>query len=544
MNNSYLRALIVLRTLTAHGIKHAIICPGSRNAPFIYASAAVSEIEFHSRIDERVAAFTALGMTKETSQPVAIITTSGTAVSHAYPAILEAEKSNIPILVISADRPSYLKNSGASQTTEQSELFGKHVRFFLDIHESYPEHALTQEITRAISYTIGFNGSPGPVHLNIAFAEPLVPAAETEIPIAKIPELQKAKIPKITWNNNENKPDGTLVIAAEGSSETAKNYAEQFQLPIIADITTPAQASENTVSYPGELVSYFMPKIKRVIVFGKPTLFRPVLALLANPDLEVIIVSTDKAWHNSGMQAAQVTDLANLPTFTKSNTGWLAKWQKASKLAISTHTFSELNQFSAAKTVWENQNCERIVVGASNIIRHLTTVASPDLPAKKIFSSRGLAGIDGTIATATGVAIASKKPTRVYLGDITALHDANALYKAPLEPDYDLHVVVLNDSGGTIFNTLEHGSQTQHRETVERFFTTPQNVNFAELATAYGWNYNQANTVTELNEHLNTYKKGRVITEIIIDKVDIRKLQKGVTTDIIDKLVKIFGKLD
>ncbi|MFT4186281.1 MAG: 2-succinyl-5-enolpyruvyl-6-hydroxy-3-cyclohexene-1-carboxylic-acid synthase [Micrococcaceae bacterium] len=543
MNNSFLRALTVLRTIAAHGVKHAIISPGSRNAPFIYASASVSEIEFHSRIDERTAAFTALGIAKETNQPTAVITTSGTAVAHTYPAILEAEKSNIPLLIISADRPSFLKNSGASQTLDQNELFGKHVNFALDIHESYPVHALTQEVTRAISYSIGFKNNSGPVHINVAFAEPLLPRTNTEDSI-KIPKLRKTKSHQVDWKANKNSPNGTLVIAAEGSTEDAKDYAEQFRLPIIADITTPAQASENTVSYPEELVKYFIPQIKQVIVFGKPTLFRTVLSLLANSELEIIIVSTDMAWHNSGMQATKIADLASLPTFATNDSKWLAKWQKASKIANATHNFSELNQFAAAKIIWKNKNCARLVVGASNIIRHLTTVSNTNLPAEKILSSRGLAGIDGTIATATGVAIASKKPTRVYLGDITALHDASSLYKAPLEADYDLHIVILNDGGGTIFNTLEHGAQTQYQNTVHRFFTTPQDANFKALAAAYDWRYNQANTISELNECIDDYKKGRVITEVIIEAVDIRTLQNEISQQVIEKLIKTIGKLD
>ncbi|MFT4148293.1 MAG: 2-succinyl-5-enolpyruvyl-6-hydroxy-3-cyclohexene-1-carboxylic-acid synthase [Micrococcaceae bacterium] len=513
MISSVARAHQLLQSLADCGLEHALICPGSRNAPFIYASEKV-DITFHSRIDERTAAFTALGIAQETKKPVALITTSGTAISHAYPAILEAEASHIPLLLISADRPSYLKNSGASQTLNQSNLFGEHVKFFLDVHENYPLQALAQETARC--YAAAEHGA---VHLNISFEEPLVPT-KTHYELATTPRIAlKLDSTSIAASTSKTRsPEGVVVIAADGAGPEATDYAEKNHLPLLADVTTDARRSKNAINYPAEISQHFSKDINHVIVFGKPTLFRSVLELLNQPDIQVTVISEDTHWHNTWLNASEIVSLSNAPRFT-AETAWLDKWHRASALPVAQLT--QLDHYSAAQAIWQSDNCQRLIIGASNPIRYISTVADSNMPAHKIFSHRGLAGIDGTIATGIGVALASQEKTRIYCGDITALHDANSLLRAPHEYATDVHLVIANDNGGTIFTTLEHGKQKQQQKLVERFLTTPQRIDFKALAKAYGWEYYRIETLEDLRSNLRNYQRGNVISEIMLTDKDV-----------------------
>ncbi|UKA48897.1 2-succinyl-5-enolpyruvyl-6-hydroxy-3-cyclohexene-1-carboxylic-acid synthase [Arthrobacter sp. FW305-123] len=538
-------ARIAVTALLDGGVRHVVAAPGSRSAPMAYALAeaeAAGRVRLHVRIDERDAGFTALGLALSTQAPVAVVTTSGTAVGNLLPAVMEANHSAVPVVVISADRPEELHGTGANQTTIQLDLFGDHVRFAVDVPAGdHPQKAIATALyaaTGALEDT-----PPGPVQVNLAFRDPLVPAEGDALPAAAGRGVfhydagpQALDLPAASSELSERR---TVVLAGHDAGPVAEAFARAHGLPLLAEPSSNARFGPNAVGPYRVLLAHFGPDsptpIERVVLFGRATLSRPVASLLARESVESAIYQpVPVAWYEAGRR--RETPLETLPELAdfagRGSAEWLDSWLLAG--AAAQHGLDGVlagedlaTGPSVGATVWAHTRGQ-LVLGSSNGIRDVDLAGQPHTePIATVYANRGLAGIDGTIATATGIALGSGRETTVLLGDVTFLHDAGGLLLGHGEPVPDLRIVVLNDSGGAIFSLLEHGAVEDsgaYGTAVERLFATPHSVDIAALAAAYGVGHQAVTTTADLAKALQSPVKGRTIVEVRVDRAGLRAL--------------------
>lgn len=543
-------AVALLREFVRLGVRDIVLGPGSRSQALALAAA---EFEAHGlvrlrvRIDERVGGFVALGLAAETQTPVILITTSGTAVANLHPAVLEAHHSGVPLIVISADRPESLRGVGSNQTTEQPGIFGAAVQRTWDVAPPTGEpgeaDAAAQLARDAVAAASG--ARPAPVHLNLAFAEPLSsPFAwvDDELPVAvsvvELPSASPVSLVETSRPLTLHAAPGTVVVAGTGAGPRAEEVAHQLGAPLLAEIASGAHFGPNLVVAYRDLLgtANFGDRVQRVVVFGHPTLSREVPALIQRDGVETIVVRGSSADdYNPGRRVATFADAVEV-VGEPDAPAWAGRWVAASRALLEPtddvapditatagdHARGELAAVRAPVTrralveaVWRaSWPHDRLVLGASRLIREADRVLS----GKKIpvHANRGLAGIDGTMSTAIGMALASQHleargTTRVLVGDLTFLHDVGALLFGVGEVRPRIQVIVGNDGGGTIFDGLEVGQQGG--PAFDRVLLTPQQASIETLATAYGWEYRRVDTRGDLDPAL-TASAGPLVVEV------------------------------
>jgi 2-succinyl-5-enolpyruvyl-6-hydroxy-3-cyclohexene-1-carboxylate synthase len=575
-------ASALLAGLVSRGVRHLVVSPGSRSQALALVAAALEHaglVRLHVRIDERVAGFTALGIARETGMPAAVICTSGTAVANLLPAALEAHHSGVPLLLLTADRPPELRGVGANQTTRQPGLFHPATRFDADLpvpEAVDPDATAPQTDTfdavaaTALAAALGEGAlAAGPVHLNVPLREPLagaVPAwlVERATRAAPADDVTDSEASGALYQGGggigvvgvapeqaalvlEPGPR-TIVVAGADAGPAAEDLAHRGGFPLVAEIVSGARFGRHVVhSYRALLREPDLGgRVQRVVVFGHPTLSREVARLLGRDDVEVIAVRGPGEPVNLN-RATRTVDAVRVDGDT--DRAWLGDWMRASRAAavdlsppapdaegLSSAVPQErlgainaevevmrapVDRAALVDALWRaTWPHDRLVFGSSRLVR----VADDLLGGKKVavHSNRGLAGIDGTIATATGVALASQddeRPgvTRVLLGDLTLLHDVGALLLPPGEREPRLQVVVGNDGGGTIFDGLEVAS-VAGAAAMERVQFTPQNVRLEHLALAYGWEYRRVSTRVALDQALTAPSGGRQLIEVPLDR--------------------------
>ncbi|MFB8187964.1 2-succinyl-5-enolpyruvyl-6-hydroxy-3-cyclohexene-1-carboxylic-acid synthase [Microbacterium sp. NPDC055988] len=542
-------AASLLADLVAHGVRDIVLSPGSRSQALALAAARFADdghVRLHVRIDERVAGFTALGIAREAGVPSAVICTSGTAVANLLPAVLEAFHSGVPLLLLTADRPPELRGVGANQATLQEGLFHPWVRDQVDAPvpgeddwEGLAERAVTAAMgVREVDGALP--GVAGPVHLNLPAREPLSGAlSAVAVTPGEVPAQPAAESFEL-----ERGPR-TVVIAGADAGAGAEEIAYAGGWPLIAEIVSGARFGRQLVHGYRRLLSRedLGGRIERVVVLGHPTLSRETAALLSRADVDVIAVRrggeelnlnhrtravsavsvapgpADRAWLGGWLQAsaAEVVDLSeNAPDPDGlASTDFAARREavRAELDAVRRPLDRALLVDAVWRATWPH---DRLVFGSSRLVR----VADQVLGGKKVpvHANRGLAGIDGTIATATGIALASQAAgapgvTRVLLGDLAFLHDVGALLLPPDETEPRLQVIVGNDGGGTIFDSLEVAGSARPAD-LDRAFYTPHIVRLEQLALAYGWEYQRVTTRTALDQALTSPRGGRQIIEV------------------------------
>lgn len=557
-------AVALLDSFIALGVREIVLCPGSRSQALALAAVEferAGRVKVRVRIDERVAGFLALGLAVESTTPVIVITTSGTAVANLHPAVLEAHHSAVPIIVISADRPEDLRGIGANQTTDQSGIFGTAVRRSWDVGAPTGEPGETDAAARLARDAM--SAALGPVHLNIAFSEPL--SGETVLPAARAASVEPVTpaTPHAAATPLVVTPAiGTVVIAGTSAGPAAEQLAHDLGAPLFAEVASGAHFGRNLVVAYRELLGdpEFAAQIDRVIVLGHPTLSREVPALIKRGNVESIVVRTPGVIdYNPGRTVSRFVDaiavgpaLPDAEANTDSDAAaalraFTGRWVLASRALLddpaetgfdpagarladpgsrSAFTRSELARVrepltrrSLVEAVWAaTWPHDRLVLGASRLIREADRV----VPGKKIHphANRGLAGIDGTISTAIGIALASQVPaphgpgasgvTRALIGDLTALHDVGGLLFGEGEEHPRIQVIIGNDGGGTIFDALEV-SRSAPTDAFDRALFTPQRVSFDGLAAAYGWEYLQVSTRGDLEQALTASVRPTII---------------------------------
>lgn len=487
---------VALAEQLARRLTDVVICPGSRNSPLSLALIARPDVRVHSRIDERSAAFFALGMARVTGRAVGVVMTSGTAVANCLPAVIEAQQSHTPLVIISADRPAELVGTGANQTIEQRGLLGLN----------------TVEITE-LNDVERLDFPSLVMHINVRFAEPLVaglPAVAQ--PVAKLPAPQffvDHGVAKVDLSKR------TLVIAGD----EAWRVEGLEDVPTIAEPSAPAPYqpvhplaatvfSRQQVSAEGYVVDT---KPEQLIIVGHPTLHRDVMALAQDEDIDLVLLTrTDQVtnpWRRQAIVASRVTVTGTL------STEWLKICQAAGELAVTTvrevlanpdYGFTGLHVAAAVADTLATG--DTFFVGASNPVRDVSLCGLP-FDAVDTFSPRGAAGIDGSNSQAIGVALAvqAREPellraprTVALVGDVTFLHDIGGLLipENSIRPE-NLTIVVANDDGGGIFETLEVGA-TEYKPSFEQAFGTSHGVDLSELCRGYGADYVKVETLDDL----------------------------------------------
>lgn len=560
---SVVTAAVVLDAAVAAGVREVVVCPGSRSAPLALCAARDPRVRVHTRIDERSAAFFALGVARVTGRPAMVVMTSGTAVANCLPAVIEAAHAHVPLVVASADRPARLVGTGASQTIDQVGMFGGFAEC-VNV-EPLPKRLSEDdaaEFTHAVSmlrtqvdHAFAQVGPQRPLQLNLQFDQPLVGSVDAatawvreNLPAADDATSSPAKTHGGQWiDHGEVSVDlskRTLVI----TGDEAWQVEGLEDVPTMAEPTAPAPylpvhpgaarlfLSEQ-VSAEGYVVDT---KPEQVIVVGHPTLHRGVMKLLKDPDVRLIVLSRTNQLTDP-YRRADATG-THIKTTGELDKNWLKVCSAASDLAAETvrtaledDTLGFTGLHAAAAVADTLAVGDTLVLGASNPIRDASFLGLP-YDGVSTYAPRGAAGIDGTISQTLGVAAATstlnpEEPrtprTIALLGDVTFLHDAGGLNIPEHSPQPDnVTIVVANDSGCGIFETLEAGDP-DYRNVFEQVFATPCNVDIAALCDAYDWEYIRAETTQQLLDALvDTCEKsrGRTIIEAITTRTTRREL--------------------
>ena len=529
-------ARAILAALDDLGLTHVLYCPGSRSAPFAYALES-GAFGGHAMpvLDERGAGFAAVGLARTGALPVVIVT-SGTAVAELTPAVLEASHARLPLLVISADRPGELRGVGASQATFQSGLFGVHARACVDLEPQEPSRALVGQLSRAVAAACGAPaGTPGPVQINVAFRDPLTPQSrasgaagdsQDEAMASFVPRptrVQPANAAPERWEDVVGAARAGLIVAGEGASPLAAQWSRASGFPLLAEPASGAWAGGGVTPYEQAIVSSPLAgEVDTVVVTGRPTLSRPIHALLARPDVRVVVVDAHAPWVDIAGNASVVVPALAAPLRPTCGGEWAARVRAAAdevglRIDALLAAGSGRTMLSLARAV-ASVTRGPLVLGASNPVRAFD-LAVESLAGRPVFSNRGQAGIDGTIATAVGIAAglgsariatpdrageprddargrAQASRVTAVMGDLTLCHDASSLALAAAT-GAELDIIVADDEGGGIFATLEHGNAATP-EAYDRWFGVAQHVNYEALAAAYGVGFARAATPSEL----------------------------------------------
>ena len=511
------------------GLREVVVAPGSRSAPLameFHRRAEAGDLRLSVRIDERSAAFCALGLAKASGVPAAVVCTSGTAAAHFHAAVIEADESAVPLLVLTADRPPELRGTGANQTIDQLRLYGPAVRWFCEM--GVPEGVLGEQAywrstaCRAWGLASGAaGGAAGPVHLNLAFREPLVPSHA--VPPAGRPggapwtafavetELPRAERGIVVFGDGDYDPEPLLDLAAQAG------------WPVLAEPSSNARRGPCALSgyqfllADAPFMAAHRPEL--IVSAGRPGLSRSQLALLrtglADADgaqvRHVVLTQGPGRWADPARSATDVARAVRLSKDAGAGShgghrecGWLRDWLDADHAVVAAvdgvlDTDEALTEPRLARDVAAALPDGALLWAASSLpIRDLDQQLRPRA-GLRILASRGASGIDGLVSSAIGAALAHQAggggQAVALLGDLALLHDAPGLILGAEEPRPDLCLVVVNNDGGGIFSTLE---QAAFPGPFERVFGTPHGTALASLATASGMPYLRIGRADEL----------------------------------------------
>ena len=579
-------AVELLAELVRRGVRDVVVCPGSRSQALALAAAAAGEagaLRLHVKLDERSAGFFALGVARETGMPAPVIVTSGTAVANLLPAALEAHEARVPLLLLTADRPEELRGIRSNQATHQAGMFTRFARWAVDVPA--PEFAggdLVRDAqrdpaslaARGLAASLGAPGSrpAGPVQLNLSFRDPLSGTGGFERMIAAGFEAAAAEAAERSMHSDASTSEEAVsgadcyvhegdslavVIAGAGAGAQAEDFARAAGLPLLAEVVSGSRFGREAIVGYATLIDdpQIGGLIERAIVFGHPTLTRQVPQLLRRDDVEVIVVDPHHAsgaeYVDPSRDARVVSDARVSPEHDpRALRRWLGAWVVADRALQRGRTtvhepdleaamapgYKERNAYARSEvatmrepvsremlveSVWRaTWPHDRLVIAASRLVRVLDSLA----PARRVsvHANRGLAGIDGTVATALGIATASQEAddparaagtTRVLIGDLALLHDAGSLLLLEGERRPRMQLFVANDGGGTIFDSLEVAG-TADADAFARVMRTPQSADLAALATTYQWEYRRIETRSELERLLTEPVAGPTIVEI------------------------------
>ncbi|GGM60545.1 2-succinyl-5-enolpyruvyl-6-hydroxy-3-cyclohexene-1-carboxylate synthase [Thermopolyspora flexuosa] len=511
MNPATALATVLIDELARCGLTDVVLAPGSRSAPLALAAHQDARVRMHVRIDERSAGFLALGLARRSERPVAVICTSGTAAANLHPAVIEAHHSNVPLLLLTADRPPELRDTGANQTIDQIKLYGSAVRWFAEVGvpEERPGQVAYWRSLAARAYQRALGpADPGPVHLNLAFREPLIPDGDTSwceslegdatgpwVRVRRYPPSAALHVPATRR--------GVLVVG-DGATNVRRYVAAAGMAgwPVLSEPHGGGRYGDHAISTYHFLLG--MPEFAEahrpdvVVTLGRPGLSRPLLSWLKRAEEHIVVAPDLSRWPDPTRSATQVAQAVEIPVAAGGD-GWLRSWRRAEAVARDAIdrvldagglTEPRLARDLAASL----PNGSLLFCGSSMPVRDLDQVMRPRR-GLRVMANRGASGIDGLVSTAIGAAIAHDGPGYALLGDLSLLHDQNGLILGPREPRPDLCLVVVNNDGGGIFSLLPQAALTGP---FERVFGTPHGVDIGYLAAATGTPYTPLASIEDL----------------------------------------------
>lgn len=552
------------------------VAPGSRSTPLVAALAENEGARELVHFDERGTAFAALGYARATGRPAAWITTSGTAVANGLPAVVEAATDGVPMVLLTADRPPELRQTGANQTIDQPDIFGDFVRWRFDLPAPDPGLDPAMVLTTVDQAAYRASRAPrGPVHLNLMFREPFLPDPEDEEEPLPAPDSwleadgpytrYAAARPAIGEAEIESLRDalgsterGLLVagrLASREQGEAVLRLADALGWPLLADVSSQVRLGADSES----LVAYYDALLadeafagahapEAVLHVGGRSLSKRLerFLLRSRPDPYVVVRENpfrlDPHHRVTHSVEADVVDFCAAFARVAGRTppedcSWTAGWREASeeagrRLDGFLSGAPEPSEPLVARLVSRNVPADHgLVVASSMPIRDLDTYAATGGAPVPVAANRGASGIDGTVATAAGFARGLGRPVTLLIGDLALLHDLNSL---AMLRDLRVVVVAINNDGGGIFSFLP---VSRHEEFFEPYFGTPQGVGFEPAAAMFGLAYDQPRTTDELVEAYRAAcaRDGSTLIEVKTDREENVALHRELLAGISDR---------
>jgi len=517
INRTYAPLQAFVDELVRCGLRHAVTCPGSRNAPLALTLAGQPEVEAVSVLDERCAGFFALGMAKATGRPVAVTCTSGTAAANLHLAVIEAWQARVPLIVLTADRPPELREVGAGQSIDQVKLYGSAVNWFVEVgtHEPCRETAVHHRALACRAYWTAAGGRPGPVHLNFPLREPLAPEPEpldaadwagrpdgrpwtelrqhTSAPHADDVQELAARIAA--------EPRGAIVCGptAEEVAEPAARLAAACGWPLVAEPTSGVRCGPHDRSH---VVAHYDVLLRvegfaaahapgLVLRVGDMPTSKPLRAWAA--DAAQVVLDPHAAWHEPTRKAELLLSSAAAPTLDAlaaavevraqaTGEGWLDGWRAADAVVpealAATPDGFEPKLLAALEP--ELPDGAIVWLSSSMPVRDIEACFPQSPKRLRFLANRGANGIDGVVSSAAGAALATRGPAWLLTGELALLHDVGGLLAAR-RAEADLQVVCINNGGGAIFDFLpvaEHADPALYEEHI----ATPSGADLGALA--------------------------------------------------------------
>jgi len=534
-SNTTLSSLIC-NILSDYGIKDICISPGSRNTPLTVEFLSNEKFRCYSQIDERSCAFFALGISKASLVPSVILTTSGTAAANLLPAIIEADLSLTPLIVITADRPSHLINTGENQTINQINIFDNYVRENISIESGLDSiENFWQRINQSILLSLGKHSKKpsGPIHINIAFDEPLMDKKRI---IGNL-DFQDNKIKSKNLVYTIPKCSKPIIICGAMDSDRYLNdiliLSESLNAPIFADPLSQMRFNKkhpNIISHYNYLLTLIKEDPDCIIRFGRKSTTSKILNNLIKNSTNVILFS-DKYGYNDDCAIIKPLDFKLIKYADNLDTKWLHTIvglendinKILSEYLISNNLFEGNIISSVVNSLDDNNN---LFIGNSLPIRNLERFCSNIDKKISVYSNRGASGIDGITSTALGIASMHKNSKNVLvIGDLSFIHDINGLLITQSN-NINLTIVVINNNGGQIFSTLPYAKENKR---FKDYWITPQNIEIEYIAQLYDIKYFKINSIHQLNDefkHILNFATEQSNVKIIEVKCDISNTQK------------------
>lgn len=539
--------------LVQTGVTDVVVSPGSRSTPMAMVMAEHPDLQLHIHVDERSAAFFALGLAKASEKPVAMLCTSGTAAANYYPAIVEAYYSRVPLLVLTADRPHELRDVGAPQAIDQIQLFGKHAKWFVEMALPEKSNEMLRYVRTVCARAVAtaHQAPAGPVHLNFPFREPLVPQLDGDLfALAERPNsyvnihnseltIHQEDFAAIAETLNQQEKGiivcGQLADKAFAAAVTA--LAETLNYPIIADPLSQLRSGRHeseriieaydTFLRNEDAKQFLQPDV--VIRFGAMPVSKALTVFLKeNHGAAQIVVDGGGGWRDPAVLSTDMV-YCNETKFCegiaeylqpRGGREYLEKWQDANRLTKEKMTMiTDFSSFNESRLFYELADLlpdeATLFVGNSMPIRDIDSFFHHNDKSIKILANRGVNGIDGTVSTALGASIYSK-PLYLLIGDLTFFHDLNGLLPAKLY-NLDLHIILVNNNGGGIFSFLP---QAEHPKNFELLFGTPLNLEFEHVVRMYGGKFTSISDRMVFREAMETslQQSGLNVLEVVTDR--------------------------
>jgi 2-succinyl-5-enolpyruvyl-6-hydroxy-3-cyclohexene-1-carboxylate synthase len=556
LNQLWARAL--LEELVRGGVRHAVVCPGSRSSPLALACQRVEGLKTWSIIDERSAGFFGLGVGKHSRAPAVLIATSGTAGAHFYPAVIEAALSNVPLVVLTADRPLELQGWGAPQTIPQARLFGEFSRFFVDLGLPEASDVALLHLRATASRAVGMalRAPRGAVHLNVPFREPLAPTPEAfgEERLSALAREGRsgALLTSITPSARQPAPHaldevrrriadterGLIVCGPrdeeDGFAEAITALSHATGYPVIAEAVSQARygGGAGTLSFYDAILRHApfaqAHKPELVLRFGGGLTPKAPQQWLDASGAHIVLFSDDGALFDPAHRAAQVIEgsaTSACETLSRGLSRGLGRWAQgflqAERLARNTleAAFAEETALTepriAREVVAALPSGANLFVSSSMPIRDVDAFAPGSAMPLRVLSNRGANGIDGIVSSALGMAASSGRPTVLLTGDLAFLHDVGGLLTARRH-ELSLTVVVVNNDGGGIFSFLPIANAKEH---FEPLFGTPHGVDLSHAASLYGAEFHRPDSPPALRASVKVgLESGLHIIEVRTDR--------------------------